>query len=210
MSDKAKNKANPRHRMLMRLWSASAILIFLISVAIFLSWRADSNSGTVNEDDFAARATQLIADATGTAVDFLDNNNCEMIEATRWQISIFFDEDGEIETERSRGENGTVMNNWYCENTYQYEHVEYYLDVFIETDEIAFVSLVNEVFALLEAYPPDNIPSLDPVIQLQVIQPTSSMMSDEQYKLNYDEAMQAYESGLRGQSLLDAVAISIE
>ena len=210
MSDKAKNKVNPRQRILRRLWSATAILLFLISVAIFLSWRTDSSSGTLSEQDFAARATQLIADATGTAIVFLDNNNCEMIEATRWRISIFFDSDGALETERSGGRNSTVMNNWYCEDTYQYEHVEYFVDVFIETDEIEFVTLVNEVFALLEAYPPDHLPLLEPIIQLQIIQPAETMFPSGRYTLNYDEAMQAYESGLRGQSLLDAVATSVE
>lgn len=204
MSDKSKRKAKPERKSA-KLIGSIAVLILLISVAFIMNWQAHKNLEPPIPD-YSATATQIIASATQTAIS-LEAEGCERVDVTGWQVNIFFYNNVEMD---GYGRNATRMSNWLCDDDYRYDHTEFYINVFIETEDIDFVSLIDDVILFLEDYPPDNVPLLPPLIDLSITQPSINLIPSESFRMNYDDLMEAFDSGLRGSELLEAVATPIE
>lgn len=207
MSEKSKRKGQPQRKGV-KLIGAIVAFVLLIVVAFILNWQSHSNIEPLTPD-YAATATQIIESATQTAV-FLEEEGCEIGEVTRWRVDIFFDTNNEIDFQESEGNNETVGTGWFCNGIYIYEHTEYYINVFIETEDTKFVSLIDDIVLFLESYPSDDIPELPPIIDLSIIQPSTNMIPVASFRINYDDLIEAFDSGLSGAELLEAVATPIE
>lgn len=206
MSDKSKRKAKPERKSA-KLIGSIAVLILLISAVFIMNWQSHRNSEPpINE--FAATVTQFMIDVTQTAV-FLEEEGCKKVEITQWQVDIFFDSDAEIDMQQSGASNDDAGLNWLCDDRYVYENREYYVSVFIETDDTNFVLPIDQVVEFLKNYPPSNVTSSPPIILLAIHQPSITAFTPG-FSMNYEELMEAFDSGLSGAELIEAVATPIE
>ncbi len=208
MSEKSKRKGQPQRKSA-RLIGAIVAFVLLIVVAFILNWQSHRNTEP-SISTFEATASQIVADATQTTVSFLEQEGCEVVEVTQWHIDILFDANTEIDTEYSSGVNASIRNNWLCSDGYKFGHTEYNIFVLVNIEEVDTAYLIDDIAEFLKDYPPDNMPIMPPLLGLQIIPRSENFHPSESFSMNYDDLMEAFDSGLSGAELLEAVATPIE
>jgi hypothetical protein len=179
-----------------------------------LTQQAASVVQTVGTPDrFELTATQLIADATQTAVSLL-NAGCTIVKRRAWIIRELITDRISQTVEVSA--NSFTHNVWVCDGEWMptRQTGDYLIDIVtfektITADVAA--ELIERTLELLTAYPPDD--SMMPPIIIQVLalpnvlEPPSGFVLEAEF--TYEAATIAYENGLRGQALLDALEIEV-
>jgi hypothetical protein len=171
---------------------------------------------TATSDKYQSMATQIIADATGTAVA-LQNNDCITVERNVWDINEAI---ADIATRTVKVfADSYIIDAWVCNNELVQSRPlgDYAINLVtfeeIITPDVA-AELIERAIELLIAYPPEAT-MLSP-ITIQVFAPphipileisADTFILDAEF--TYEAAMTTYESGLRGQALLDALDIVV-
>jgi hypothetical protein len=170
---------------------------------------------TTTPDPFQLTATKIIEAATQTAVAF-QNAGCKTTKRRVLDIheAVTNDEAQTVEVYT----NSYLIDAWDCDGLAQTRPLgdySIYLVTFEETitPEVA-ADLIARAINLVIMYPPEDTMLLPITIQVNafpyiVIFDASNPYFALHTEFTYEAAMTAYESGLRGQALLDALGIVV-
>ena len=165
--------------------------------------------------NYEATATKIIVDATATAVGFLDAD-CLPQESTRWLITLLLSASGEsIDEANSHARNQTYRNNWLCEGQLALDHQEYEIEVVYEGEAgaIDFLDLADEIVLWLLDNPPDSLPDTEALVLIRFHRGDASfeeMVANAfSWEFSYSQAIAAYDLGLRGADLAEALGVHV-
>jgi hypothetical protein len=165
-------------------------------------------------DTFQLSATRLIANATQTGVAF-ENAGCTQVLRPVWNINETANREMQIIEVYAESYN---LNTWICDGELVQTSVlgDYRIRLVTFEDTITIevaAKLVERALKLIAEYPPDDT-MLSPIsIYLYAFPhvPDFNPVTDFVLNVNftYEDAIAAYESGLRGMELLDVLRIEV-
>lgn len=174
-----------------------------------------TDDATSQPDRFELTATSIIANATQTAVAFV-NTDCIQVERPVWDIHEAIT-DRETQTFEVFVESYTI-DAWVCDGeltqTRPLGDYSIYLVTLEETITLPVAAeLVERALELLTEYPPDD--TMMQPISVNIFAFPNVTISDVatafvlETEFTYEDAIAAYESGLRGEDLLEALGIEV-
>jgi hypothetical protein len=200
-----------------------AVLETATAIAPYISLTHDMRIATVTSsfatlealgiDAFAATATSLVANATANAnrtpTPFLTNTSRAY---TDWPVTRFAYREGIMENWLKNPDILEVNRPWdvyctYCQirSTYSHEIIIYKHDEVL--DEETLYIILEDAVSRLPTYPPFN-PEIYETIIVENMETTPNDFGDYG-AFTYTNAIAAYESGLRGADLAEALGVSV-